>query len=106
MKFYIFEVKNEAEIKAGGKPELEEKGPYTYYEYREKIDLSFSNESDPESVTFGQKKTWVFSKENSCADCDKTDKIKVINAPLIGIVAQLTFMGGFLESTYKSNFAI
>ena len=43
IKFHIFDVVNPDAVLAGERPQLLEKGPYTYRETREKRDISFVN---------------------------------------------------------------
>ena len=41
MKFYFFEVTNPREVEAGlERPRLMERGPYSYLQYRRKVNIS------------------------------------------------------------------
>ena len=41
MKFYFFVVANPREVESGmERPRLVEKGPYSYYQYRQKVNIS------------------------------------------------------------------
>ena len=41
MKFYFFVVANPREVESGlERPRLVEKGPYSYYQYRRKVNIS------------------------------------------------------------------
>ncbi len=44
MRFFIFEVTNPVEVRAGGKASFIERGPYSYTETREKINISSESE--------------------------------------------------------------
>ena len=41
MKFYFFVITNPREVEAGlERPRLVERGPYSYYQYRQKVNIS------------------------------------------------------------------
>ncbi|CAK9823842.1 Sensory neuron membrane protein 1 [Anthophora retusa] len=60
---YLFNVTNPTEIMAGGKPVLQEIGPFFYDEYKEKVDLVDREEDD--SVEYSLKATWYFNPSRS-----------------------------------------
>ncbi|CAK9811125.1 Sensory neuron membrane protein 1 [Anthophora plagiata] len=60
---YLFNVTNPTEIMAGGKPILQEIGPFFYDEYKEKVDLVDREEDD--SVEYSLKATWYFNPSRS-----------------------------------------
>ncbi|KAJ4446790.1 hypothetical protein ANN_13488, partial [Periplaneta americana] len=62
-KVYFFNVTNPAEIQQGGKPALQEIGPYVYDEYKHKADLLDHEEDD--SISFSNRDTWYFNKAKS-----------------------------------------
>ena len=99
MKFYIYHVTNPDEVIDGEKPNVEEKGPYSYLEKRLKVDFKEGEGLELlERIEFGQKKTYFFDEESSCEGCTKDDYVTVINAPLIGFVYQFVKAGPLIES--------
>ncbi|KAG7191191.1 hypothetical protein KM043_013986 [Ampulex compressa] len=62
-KIYLFNVTNADEIKEGGKPKLQEVGPFFYDEYKEKVDLV--DREDDDSVEYSLKATWYFNPAKS-----------------------------------------
>ena len=76
MKFYFFEVVNYEDLingtAPGGKPFLQEKGPYTYREDREKKELNWTESQ--EYLSFGQYKHYTFLPDESCEGCNYTDE--------------------------------
>ena len=104
MKFYVYHVNNPEEVIQGGKPNVTEKGPYSYLEKRLKVDIRSGEGLDLlERIEFGQKKTYFFDEGTSCEGCTKDDIVTVINAPLIGFVYQFATAGGAIE-LYASRF--
>ncbi|NP_001080106.1 scavenger receptor class B member 2 L homeolog [Xenopus laevis] len=83
MQFYFFNVNNPLEILNGEKPFVTEIGPYTYREYRQKENITFSvNETEVSAVT---PKTYVFEPEMSVGD-PKVDLIRTVNIPLVTVM--------------------
>lgn len=79
MKFYFFNVTNYEDLLAGttdngGKPILEELGPYTYREDRIKQDLNWTDELSKGHLAFGQYKSYTFLPSESCEGCSEEDK--------------------------------
>ncbi|KAM7248979.1 hypothetical protein ACFE04_004652 [Oxalis oulophora] len=62
-KMFIFNVTNPDEVQNGGKPTVQEVGPYFYREKKGKTDL----EDDPEedTITYHMVNSWFFDKELS-----------------------------------------
>ena len=47
MKFYFFHVLNPKEVQTGkARPRIVEKGPYSYYQFRQKINISSRSEGE------------------------------------------------------------
>ena len=107
MVFTFFEVENYQELINGtavdGKPILKERGPYAFKEIREKKELNWT--SNQEYLNFGQYKYYVFSPEESCADCTENDKgayffergfeinsmtfsVRILNMPAVSFIAK------------------
>ncbi|XP_011149856.2 sensory neuron membrane protein 1 isoform X2 [Harpegnathos saltator] len=62
-KVYLFNVTNADEIMQGGKPKLNEIGPFFYDEYKMKVDLI--DREDDDSVEYSLKSEWYFNKKKS-----------------------------------------
>ncbi|XP_014467437.1 PREDICTED: sensory neuron membrane protein 1-like isoform X2 [Dinoponera quadriceps] len=62
-KVYMFNVTNADEIMQGGKPKLQEVGPFFYDEYKVKLDLI--DREDDDSVEYSMKSIWYFNKKKS-----------------------------------------
>ncbi|XP_072406679.1 lysosome membrane protein 2-like isoform X2 [Chiloscyllium punctatum] len=80
MQFYFFNVTNPEEVLNGGKPFLEEKGPYTYREYKPKENVTFLD--DGQKVSAITTKTYVFVPELSNGH-PETDLIRTVNIPVV-----------------------
>ncbi|XP_041972805.1 sensory neuron membrane protein 2-like [Aricia agestis] len=74
-KVYLFNVTNPEEVNAGGKPAVQETGPYVYKEYREKRILGYGAN---DTIKYMLKKTFHFDQEAS-GDLRETDELTVIN---------------------------
>uniref|UniRef100_T1JA91 Scavenger receptor class B member 1 n=1 Tax=Strigamia maritima TaxID=126957 RepID=T1JA91_STRMM len=82
MKFYFFDVQNPIDVVYNGaKPKLVEKGPYTFSETREKINITW-NETE-HTVTYRQIRNYKFEKSQSVGDID--DDITLPNVAAIAI---------------------
>ncbi|BFZ12671.1 hypothetical protein BsWGS_15710 [Bradybaena similaris] len=82
MQFYFFHVYNVEEIKAGQKPFVAERGPYTYRERRVKFNIVWNPNG---TVTYRQNRTFYFIPEMSVGT--EADLITTIN-PLMATLAQ------------------
>lgn len=77
-KFYFFNVLNSDEVERNGaKPKLDEIGPFTYQVTLQKHDI---DQHPNGTVTFREKRTWVFVRNMSVAD--DTTFVSTLNAPL------------------------
>ncbi|XP_023327668.1 protein peste isoform X2 [Eurytemora carolleeae] len=66
IRFYLFSVLNPEEVEAGGKPRLEQIGPFVYREELERVDQDFSKFGN---VNFRTRKVWYpISKESVSLD--------------------------------------
>jgi len=87
IKFTFLEVSNYQEVNAGTEiPHLVERGPYTYREDWTKQELQWSNES--QFLRFGQYRTYTFVKEKSCENCTEDDTVRILNMPMVGLIAK------------------
>lgn len=87
MKFYIFNVTNGEEVILGGKPTVNEIGPYTYRMLVPKFDIVFHENA---TVSFKNNHTLVFDPHLSMGSED--DVLTHLNMPLVtmGFMAKTT----------------
>ncbi|XP_078257889.1 lysosome membrane protein 2-like [Rhinoraja longicauda] len=83
MQFYFFNVTNPDEVLKGQKPFLEERGPYTYREYKPKENVVFMD--DGKIVSAVTPKTYVFVPELSTGD-PESDLIRTVNIPVVTVI--------------------
>ena len=84
LQFFVFDVVNHEEARQEQRPVVEQKGPYSYREYRKKKNITWSAESKPVKVTYDEEKWFVFDPETSCESCDPfKDYITTVNIPLV-----------------------
>ncbi|XP_060681829.1 lysosome membrane protein 2-like [Hemiscyllium ocellatum] len=88
MQFYFFNVTNPEEVLNGGKPFLEEKGPYTYREHKPKENVTFLD--DGRKVSAITTKTYVFVPELSNGD-PETDLIRTVNIPVVTVMNMVRY---------------
>ncbi|XP_004844031.1 scavenger receptor class B member 1 isoform X1 [Heterocephalus glaber] len=62
MSVYFFDVVNPDEVLQGGRPEVRERGPYVYRQFRQKRNISFH---DNDTVSFREHCTFQFQPERS-----------------------------------------
>ena len=77
LQVWVFHLKNPRQVEEGAKPDLEQRGPYTYREYREKIDIRHNENG---TVTYRQYKTYHFELDKSVGSDNET--FTTINIPL------------------------
>jgi len=79
MKFTFFNVENPDQVRDGYKPYVTEIGPFSYMEIREK--------KNPvtiyEEISYGSYIAYKYDPETSCADCDKSNNVTVINPVMV-----------------------
>uniref|UniRef100_A0A8B9R8N0 Scavenger receptor class B member 2 n=1 Tax=Anas platyrhynchos TaxID=8839 RepID=A0A8B9R8N0_ANAPL len=80
MQFYFFNVTNPLEVLQGATPLVEEKGPYTYREYRPRVHVQFLDNGTKVSAL--NPKTYVFEPQKSVGD-PEVDLIRTINVPAV-----------------------
>ena len=86
LKIYTFSIANPGEVMAGQPPFVEEKGPYSYRESREKINITWGEDE----VNYDQVTHYKFDPAMSCEDCDdEKDKITSVNIPYVTILQKL-----------------
>lgn len=76
--FYLFHILNPDNVTfLGHTPIVQEKGPYRWKEQDKKVSINFiANKS---KVSYETTKTYVFSKEGSCPECEYDDFIELPN---------------------------
>lgn len=81
-KYYIFDVKNARDVERGrAKPKLVQRGPYTYSELFDKVDIQFK---DKNTVDFSPKFTLIF--EPSLSAGNESDMVTFLNVPLVVLI--------------------
>ncbi|XP_072040068.1 lysosome membrane protein 2-like [Amphiura filiformis] len=87
IEFCFFHLNNSAEVLAGGKPVLIEKGPYSYRYFKPKLNISYDHEDG--TVMYSNFPTYIFDPETS--NGDPSDIITTLNVPLMSIAEQLKY---------------
>lgn len=86
MEFFFYNVTNPEEFMEGKKPRVNTMGPYTYREYRPKINVTFVE--DGKKVSALTPKTFVFVPEMSAGD-PRTDNVTTVNIPAVAVMNKL-----------------
>ncbi|CAL8072560.1 unnamed protein product [Orchesella dallaii] len=77
-QLYVFNITNPDEVERGGKPSLQQVGPYYYKEYRYKFDVAMNLDL---SVNFVRNFTYTFDPKGSHGSTN--DMVNVINVPFV-----------------------
>lgn len=99
-QIYLFNVTNPDEILNGGKPAVEQLGPYGYLESREKYDIVLDDKND--TVNFRPTKTYVFNPDPLFTNGSLDDKVTMLNVPLLAIAKQAQYLSGFKKFMLNS----
>ncbi|XP_067413141.1 lysosome membrane protein 2 isoform X2 [Emydura macquarii macquarii] len=83
MQFYFFNVINPIEVVNGDTPFVEEIGPYTYREYRPRMNVQILDNGT--RVSAENPKTYVFEPEMSVGD-PEVDRIRTVNIPAVTVM--------------------
>jgi len=112
MQFRFFDIKNHVDangtdgekmpLEWGGKPIVEERGPYVYRETRERTVHEFNG--DMTELTFSEKTYFQFDAEASNGTED--DIIHNINMPLLTVFGSLSQVPAMLQPTAKGMFNV
>ncbi|XP_033871031.3 lysosome membrane protein 2-like [Acipenser ruthenus] len=86
MQYYFFNVTNAQAVMLGGKPAVEEIGPYTYREYRPRENVTFLENGTKVSAL--SPKTFVFLRDMSSGD-PEVDLITTVNIPAVAVMEQV-----------------
>ncbi|KAF6372432.1 scavenger receptor class B member 2 [Rhinolophus ferrumequinum] len=100
-QFYFFNVTNPEEILRGEIPRLEEVGPYTYREIRNKGDIQFGDNGT--TISAVSNKAYVFVRNQSVGD-SKIDLIRTVNIPAVTAMewTQQRFLREIIEALLKT----
>mmetsp|Transcript_31052 Transcript_31052/g.59952 ORF Transcript_31052/g.59952 Transcript_31052/m.59952 type:complete len:738 (+) Transcript_31052:45-2258(+) len=72
--FYIWNLTNlEEVVDNGANPHMEELGPYVYREYKDRFNVTFSD--DENLISYNEKTTYIYDKSMSCDTCNEDDVI-------------------------------
>ena len=99
MSYYVFDLQNEADVLNGKKPEVKQRGPYTYKEMRENIPVLW--EDGGNLLTYLENKTYIFDQEKSCSDCTEQDNITTPN--IVALVRTFDVINVHLSQPLLSN---
>jgi lysosome membrane protein 2 len=89
LSHYFFNITNPDEvIYNNSKPCLQEIGPFTYREYRNKTDIDFTEDSD--KIHYKEHKYYVF-EPNQSAGLDESVVICTVNIPVLTVSTQVRF---------------
>ncbi|XP_041107147.1 lysosome membrane protein 2-like [Polyodon spathula] len=86
MQYYFFNLTNAEAVLQGGKPAVEEIGPYTYREYRPRENVTFLENGTMVSAL--SPKTFVFRRDMSSGD-PEVDLITTVNIPAVAVMEQV-----------------
>ena len=82
-EIYAFNIVNPLEVMEGKPPFVQEKGPYSYREIREKVNITWEGDN----VNYNQVTHYVFDPETSCDGCDDTkDYVTSVNIPYVTVL--------------------
>ncbi|XP_077984532.1 lysosome membrane protein 2-like [Glandiceps talaboti] len=84
MQFWFWDLRNQHEVLNGEQPIVVQKGPYTYREHLEKVDIKWNGN---DTVSFRQIYSYVFQPNMSSGP--ESDVITTMNIPLVTIVNML-----------------
>lgn len=98
--YYPFDVENAMEVMEGkeDKFKVQEKGPYVYRRFTNRMDVNFEGEF----IQYKTYNTWSFVAEKSCDECLESDMVTMMD---IGYMRVMTGAGGekaFVERLLKA----
>ncbi|KAG8515000.1 Scavenger receptor class B member 1 [Galemys pyrenaicus] len=82
LSVYFFNVLNPSDVLEGGKPQVQERGPYVYREFRHKINITFN---DNDTVSYREVRRFQFEPEKSCGT--ESDRLMLPNIMVMGAAA-------------------
>uniref|UniRef100_A0A2K6QYM1 Scavenger receptor class B member 2 n=1 Tax=Rhinopithecus roxellana TaxID=61622 RepID=A0A2K6QYM1_RHIRO len=100
-QFYFFNVTNPEEILRGETPRVEEVGPYTYRELRNKANVQFGDNGT--TISAVSNKAYVFERDQSVGD-PKIDLIRTLNIPVLTVIewSRVHFLREIIEAMLKA----
>ncbi|XP_020041348.1 scavenger receptor class B member 1 isoform X2 [Castor canadensis] len=84
LSVYFFEVVNPDEVLQGGKPQVRERGPYVYREFRYKDNITFN---DNDTVSFVEPRSYQFQPDRSRGS--ESDYITLPNILVLGAAGMM-----------------
>jgi hypothetical protein len=85
VRFYLWNVTNVATVRKGGRPALQEVGPFTYCLQRRRVDVRFSPDNGTASFL-----EWIyFVPEPQPGDARLDEEVTTLNVPLVGVLEAL-----------------
>ena len=98
-KLYFFDTQNADEVLQGARPVVLQRGPYSFREYYDKFNISFSDHGD--TVTYSQQKYYIYDEENSAADVSLDDELVLPYPTALGF--EFLFSGLNESMTFHSE---
>uniref|UniRef100_A0AAQ4Q919 Scavenger receptor class B, member 2a n=1 Tax=Gasterosteus aculeatus aculeatus TaxID=481459 RepID=A0AAQ4Q919_GASAC len=95
MEYYFSNVTNPELFLAGGKAAVKQIGPYTYREYRPRVNITFLENGT--KLYALNPKTFVFVPEKSAGN-PEVDLIRTVNIPFVAIMNELNSYSFFLRT--------
>ncbi|VUZ44068.1 unnamed protein product [Hymenolepis diminuta] len=95
---YLFNITNQKEIEKGGKPRVQQLGPYVYREKRIKTNITWPKD-DTSQVSFYQRLIFTLDRNLSIGDPDK-DTVIGISTPFVAIAANMEAGNGPSSEEY------
>ncbi|XP_055299434.1 sensory neuron membrane protein 1-like [Sitodiplosis mosellana] len=83
-KLYMFNVTNKDEVLAGGKPILQEIGPYYFEEYIDKFDIV--DNKDEDTIVYEFRKTYQYKPEKNGPGLTGEEIVTVANPLLLSVI--------------------
>ncbi|ODN04769.1 Lysosome membrane protein 2 [Orchesella cincta] len=98
---YFFNVTNPNEVVQGGKPILQEIGPYVYQQKRRKFDIVFNDQND--TIFYREKADYFFRLDLSKGS--ESDRITFVNLPLVGTANKALKLDSFTRYVISETVA-
>lgn len=100
LKVYIFDVLNGMQVESkGAKPIVAERGPFVFYETREKHVVNIDNDSN--IIHYNDQKTFYYRENLSVGSLD--DYVNVVNVPLV-VSVNTSFILLYLQRALSLGF--
>lgn len=92
-QIYVYHILNPKEVvQDGAKPAVIQKGPYTYREHKEKVDLKYTDDGH---VTYREITWYYFDREKSSGPED--EKITTLNVPMMTVADMIRYEYWFIQ---------